>query len=124
MTQEIIVLDELREFAGPPMSEKRRSLTQLQVHLRKLGIPLERYDFSYLRSDEDVLWSPQEETGQSARQRAGVVLDFLLSRPEGHIACVGHTNFIRQCLLGRANIEVKAEPNPLPPKLLFPLPHC
>ena len=115
--QGIIVLDEMREFAGPPLSEKRHSLTELQSHLpNKLGTAAERFDWRHLKNDEDTLWRPSEEKSHSARGRAGVVLDFLLSRPESHIACVGHTNFIRQCLLGNRNREVKA----IPP--CFPLP--
>ena len=107
-TKGIIVLDEMREFAGPPLSEKRHSIQQLKSHLpQRLGIPFERFDFSFIHSDEDQLWAPREEKGQSARARASVVLDFLLQRSESSIACVGHTNFLRQCLLGRANREVK-----------------
>jgi len=108
---QIVAMDEVREFAGPPHSEQRHHISALPEHLpSNLGIDFNLFDFSHVRQDADKLWSPEEESGASARQRAATALRFLLSRPEKHIAVVAHTSFIRQCLLGRRNKAIKVMP--------------
>lgn len=92
----ILCLDEVREFAGPPVSEKRRAVSAMREHLR--GPPMclspEEVDVSRL-SEEDALWRPAEEGPTSAFARADRALRFLVERPERVIACVSHTSFMR-----------------------------
>lgn len=109
----ILCLDEVREFAGPPVSEKRRAVSAMREHLR--GPPMclspEEVDVSRL-PEEDDLWRPAEEGPTSAFARADRALHFLVERPERVIACVSHTSFMRQCLLGRRNRSVVVEGSP------------
>jgi broad specificity phosphatase PhoE len=102
----ILCLDETREFAGPPTSEKRHRASQMRPHLAAVaGLRAEELDISRV-PEEDDLWQPREEGGRSAFSRADNALAFLMARPERVIACVGHTSFMRRCLLGSRNRSV------------------
>eukprot|EP00929_Paragymnodinium_shiwhaense_P059883 TRINITY_DN2995_c0_g2_i1.p1 TRINITY_DN2995_c0_g2~~TRINITY_DN2995_c0_g2_i1.p1 ORF type:complete len:268 (-),score=74.72 TRINITY_DN2995_c0_g2_i1:626-1429(-) len=108
----LLVLDEVREFAGPTKSEQRRPKSALPQHVSEtLRIAADTFDFSSLRSEEDPLWQPKEEQGRQARERADKALQFLLDRPEQTIAVVAHTSFMRQLLLGRRNSAIKLVPD-------------
>jgi len=102
----IVCLDETREFAGPPTSEKRHPASEMHSHLARVAeLAAEEVDISRVE-EVDALWSPAEESGKSAFGRADKALAFLMARPERNIAVVGHTSFMRQCLLGRRSKNV------------------
>jgi broad specificity phosphatase PhoE len=105
----ILCLDETREFAGPPTSEKRHRRSEIHGLLGATvdalggaGTAEGEVDLSLL-TEEDELWAPTEEPGRSAYGRADKALAFLMEREETTIACVGHTSFMSACLLGGRN---------------------
>lgn len=102
----ILCLDELREFAGPPTSEQRHRASEMVPHfVESMGLDASDVDVSSV-PEEDALWQPAEEPGKSAFARADRALAYLMQRPERVVACVGHTSFLRQCMLGRRNKSV------------------
>merc|ERR1712232_1303748 len=89
-----------------PTSEKRHFASEMVPHfVSSMGLEPNEVDISRV-TEEDHMWRPAEEPGKSAFQRADRALAFLMQRSERVIACVGHTSFLRQCMLGRRNKSV------------------
>eukprot|EP00747_Dinoflagellata_sp_TGD_P179008 gnl/TRDRNA2_/TRDRNA2_29060_c0_seq2.p1 gnl/TRDRNA2_/TRDRNA2_29060_c0~~gnl/TRDRNA2_/TRDRNA2_29060_c0_seq2.p1 ORF type:complete len:282 (+),score=33.17 gnl/TRDRNA2_/TRDRNA2_29060_c0_seq2:53-898(+) len=121
----ILCLDETREFAGPPLSEKRHAASEMHAHIKAtVGLCAEELDVSRV-PEVDNVWRPAEESGSSAFARADRALDFLMARPERVIACVGHTSFMARCMLGGKNKSIVVEAADTERKRLqFPFQNC
>ena len=87
----IISLESAREFPmGLQTCNKRSNTTLLQQKYPTI-------DFSDLQTNEDSLWlTHREETIDELNLRIQKITEFLLCRPETHIAFVNHSSFIGQ----------------------------
>jgi broad specificity phosphatase PhoE len=57
------------------------------------------FDFSYIRNDEDVHYTPERETDEHCCKRALAFLEWLNARPEKCIAVVTHSSFLRHTFM-------------------------
>jgi broad specificity phosphatase PhoE len=90
----VIACEALREFPGPFLADKRRSVTELQADFPHV-------DFSPCTSEEDDIW--QEDSGQAfvtAPLRAVQALEAIVARPEKRLVAVSHNGFMSTQLFG------------------------
>ena len=91
---QIVATDLLREFAGPLVADKRRTVTEL-----KRDFP--ETDFS-LCSENDELWvENMDEAFRSGPARAVEALTLVMGRPEQTLAVVSHNGFMSTCFFNR-----------------------
>lgn len=83
----LIAWEGCREHLGVHPCDKRRPLREVKPCFPAV-------DFSLVEDEEDVLWRLEHrETHEEIRRRGVRFLQWLMSRPEQHIAVVSHSSF-------------------------------
>lgn len=89
-----IALDCVREWSlGKDTPNRRMAISQYKRQFPHV-------DFSHLHSEEDTLWTAEEETMQSLDARVTEFKKWIKTRKETEIVLVGHNSFISYLLNG------------------------
>ena len=83
----VISCEDCREQLGQNLPDKRRAVAVLRAEYPAI-------DFNGLSSDDDALFTPVREPLEALGTRADRFLEFVIGRPEQHIAVATHSSFL------------------------------